>query len=658
MSTGADLNDSQIEATRHHDLGVELILKECSEQLEQLFKFDIMAFMTVDEQDQGFYLSYCLPQVLHDSIQAEVDYQIERGFFAQALSQTTPLIDTTRDGKKRLILHALSTHSRIRGMFIGVAGLSVALSNSESLKLLSMILLSASNMLENHQLYHCIREQNKYLEETIKERTIELEKARTAAEVANEAKSQFLANISHEIRTPLTAILGYADLIRYQQLSVSEQDLAVKDILQASTHLSGIINDILDISKIEADKLEIECIPTRLFHLLEAVTSIVQGQAKDKGLEFNIDYQFPVPEWINTDPTRLKQILLNLCNNATKFTETGSIRIVVSCQSELERIRFAVIDTGLGISKEQQEKLFHKFVQADASTSRRYGGSGLGLAISKQLAEKLGGGISLDSTPGKGSCFEVIINSGAIDHNTLIYNLEQLPEQERKLNPWSLSERLFGHVLLAEDNVNNQQLISLFLTKAGISVDVVGSGEDAVEKALVNSYDLILMDMQMPRMDGMEATTLLRNIGYAQPIVALTANATVEIKQQCHDLGFDGFLSKPIEVDEFFSTLNHYLKTSANTVATMPFDDPDFQSILKTFIKQLPETLNNMEEAFQQQDWLTLKSFAHQLKGVAGGYGYSELGKTAGMIEADIEQQQLQNIAQLLQNLHDDFTKS
>jgi signal transduction histidine kinase/CheY-like chemotaxis protein/HPt (histidine-containing phosphotransfer) domain-containing protein len=652
MATNSVLNASHIELKQ--EMGSILILKDCCEQLNELFKFEIMAFMLIDEQDHGFHLSHCEPSTKGKYIQTIVDYHIEQGVFSWALSQTKPVIEITEDNKT-LILHTLSTRSRIRGMFVGVNRQYETLIKSDLFNILSVVLLSTSNILENHELYRCLRDQNKQLEETIKQRTFELEKARTAAEEANKAKSQFLANLSHEIRTPLTAILGYADLIRYEQLSSNEHDLAVKDILQASTHLSSIINDILDISKIEANKLEIELIPTSLFHLLDALTSIIQGQAKEKGLAFKIDYQFPLPEWINTDPTRLKQILLNLCNNAVKFTEEGEISISICCKLESEQIVFSVIDTGIGISKQQQDKLFQKFVQAETSTSRHYGGSGLGLAISKQLAQKLGGTITLQSSPGKGSCFEVNINTGVINKHALIYNLDQLPEQERTTNLWA--EKLFGNVLLAEDNVNNQKLISLFLTKAGISVDVVDNGNDVVEKALVNSYDLILMDMQMPGMNGIDATVMLRNVGYALPIVALTANATVEIKQQCHKVCFDGFLSKPIEVDSFFGVLNQYLKTSATMDSSIPLNDPDFQRILKKFIDDLPKTLKNMDHAFQQENWADLKSLAHQLKGVAGGYGFPEMGETANLIEVQIEQGSSEDIAQLLQNLHINIMK-
>ncbi|WP_084191085.1 ATP-binding protein [Methylomarinum vadi] len=655
MKTPSAYNAPPAEPTDKQKMGIDHILRECSEQLNELFTFEAMAFFLIDEQDHSFNLSYCEPSSLAALIQDEVDHLIEQGIFAWALSQTKAVFESSQN-HKTLLLHPLSTRSRIRGMFVAVVDPFHAIEQGDALNLLNVILLSTTNMLENFELYRCIRAHNKQLEEIIEQRTAELEKARNDAEQANQAKSQFLANISHEIRTPLTAILGYADLIRYGQLSDTEQDKAVKDILESSNHLSGIIKDILDISKIEAGKLELEMLATDPFHLLNEIGAIIHGKAKEKGLDFKIYYRFPLPQTLTTDPTRLKQILLNLCYNAVKFSERGEITITIRHSIDDLQTQFIVTDNGIGIPLQEQAKLFQKFVQADTSTTRHYGGSGLGLAISKQLAEMLGGTISMHSVPGKGSQFTLTLKSHALD-DALIYNLEQLPKQEKETNPWTSSERLMGSVLLVEDNLNNQQLISLFLTKAGISVEIVDNGNNAVEKALQNNYDLILMDMQMPGMGGLEATQLLRNVGYGGAIIALTANATVTIKQQCHDAGFDDFLSKPIELDAFFTTLNRFLKTPPSINNEINLNDPDFQAILQEFLRALPATIATMEREYRGQNWQELKSQSHQLKGIAGGYGHPDLGKIAASIESDLEQENFQQIASKLTDLQEYSTK-
>lgn len=638
------------------EMGEESILKECASQLNKLFNFETLAFMLIDSRDQSFYLRHCNPAFHADYIQSEVDLLIEKGVFAWVLSQNKPIFEKTQNNKT-LILHSLSTRSRIRGMFIGLCDNKEALAKTNLFDFLSVILFSTSNMLENHDLYQYIRDQNEHLEETIKQRTAELETARKAAEAANEAKTQFLANISHEIRTPLTSILGYADLMRHNQLTPKEQERAVKNILQVTAHLSGIINNILDISKIEANKLEIEFIPTQVFPLLNSVATIIQNKAEEKGLEFAINYCFPLPDTINTDPTRLKQILLNLCNNAIKFTESGRVTVEISYLAKQKRMNFAVIDTGIGINKDIQGRLFEKFVQADSSISRNYGGSGLGLTISKELAQKLGGDIVLDSTPGQGCRFEFSIDTGRVDSTSLLYSLTDLPEKEESNAPWSVNRRLQGDILLAEDNLSSQQLISLFLNKAGIAVDTADNGNQVVELALKNDYDIILMDLHMPGLNGFEATTLLRNIGYAGTIIALTANATVDIKQKCHDIGFDDFLSKPIETEVFFESLSRFLRTSDAPASTSLLDDPDFRQILNEFIEYLPTAFEDMTQAFQQNEWERLKSLAHRLKGVAGAYGFPEISETAAIIESDICAENLTDIADLIQQLHTGFKK-
>ncbi|MDH5408477.1 MAG: ATP-binding protein, partial [Gammaproteobacteria bacterium] len=361
------------------------------------------------------------------------------------------------------------------------------------------------------------------LEDRVEERTRELAIARDEAINATRTKSSFLANMSHEIRTPLTAIIGYSESMLENDMSPSEQIDSLSTVIRSSKHLLNIINDILDLSKVEADKLEVELIPLSPFDLMNEVRSLITLLAEEKGLLFSIDYDLPIPETISGDPLRLKQILLNLANNAIKFTHQGSIRIEVSCDCSNEQMTFKVMDTGIGMNKEQIEKLFIPFSQADTSTSREYGGTGLGLHLSKQLAEKMGGDITLESATNVGSKFELRIRTGSLQNVKMITEVPIYKEQPE--NNKSINTHLNGKVLLAEDNQDNQRLVSMLIRQCGVEVDIASNGREAVDMALANPYDLILMDMQMPVMSGKEAVIALRSKAYKGTIVALTANA-------------------------------------------------------------------------------------------------------------------------------------
>ncbi len=338
------------------------------------------------------------------------------------------------------------------------------------------------------------------------EKNTELANAYEKAELATRSKSQFLANMSHEIRTPITAIIGFAETSLFSSQTQQMRQNAIHTIISSGKHLLNIINDILDLSKIEANKLEVERIPVSPFTVLGEVEQFIKPQAIDKGLAFGVNYIYPIPETVQTDPLRLKQVLLNLCSNALKFTEQGHLLINVSYQAVDSNLVIDVVDSGIGMSDEQIDKICKPFVQADHSISRRYGGTGLGLSLSCKMAKALGGEMTIQSRLDEGSCFKVIVDAGKVDRTTFIYSAEQLPapDAEIDINPITTT-LLSGKVLLAEDNELNQQLLAIYLAELNVEVSFANNGKIAIEKALAENYDLILMDIQMPVMSGLEA---------------------------------------------------------------------------------------------------------------------------------------------------------
>ena len=386
--------------------------------------------------------------------------------------------------------------------------------------------------------------------------------AQTAAEAANAAKSEFLANMSHEIRTPMTAILGFADLLAGEcDADAGKRAEYVGTIRRNGEHLLAIINDILDLSKIEAGKLHLDSSSVDCAAVARDVVALMDVKARAKGLTLGLRFDTPLPERVVTDPVRLRQILVNLVGNAVKFTEVGCITIALSCDPAVSLLRFDVIDTGIGISPEDCERLFGAFEQADASTSRRFGGTGLGLRISRRLAEMLGGRIAVASSPGSGSTFSVTIGTGdltdvqlvAPDAEPAFAEPHPLPAPVPKALP------LAGiRVLFAEDGPDNQRLIGFQLRKAGALVTIVENGRQAVESLTAGGsldgpciepppFDVVLSDMQMPVMDGYDAARTLRSLGCRLPIIALTAHAMRGDAERCLAAGCDVYATKPID---------------------------------------------------------------------------------------------------------------
>lgn len=383
--------------------------------------------------------------------------------------------------------------------------------------------------------------------------------ARDQAMEATRAKERFLANMSHEMRTPLTAIIGYSDQAldhtKPQQLHVD----ALKTVHQSSSHLLHIINDILDFSKIEADELQIENLPVDLAKRLSELEYMLKGQADKKALDFGVDYQFPLPESFRSDPVRIKQILLNLCSNAIKFTDEGSVRIEVRYDKDSSILRFLVRDTGIGMSDEHMSNIFTPFRQADSSIARRFGGTGLGLSLSRKLAELLGGDISVRSQNNKGSEFEFSLKIRVSDEQlkTSFGERESGDEADQK---HETNIVLIGRVLLVEDVEVNQLLIKNYLEKMGVSVTCADNGEVALDLVQQNSFDLIFMDMQMPVMSGIDAVKELRKRGCTIPIIMLTANATIEDRRKCFEAGANDYLTKPIVKNKLYESSSSFLE--------------------------------------------------------------------------------------------------
>lgn len=507
----------------------------------------------------------------------------------------------------------------------------------------------------------------------LEESNQKLEEAKDEAEETNRAKSRFLASMSHEIRTPLTAILGYTDLMLKSDLEERERLRHLQAIRRNGQHLLELINDVLDISKIEAGEMTVELLECSPWQLVREVRSLFRPQALAKGLAFEIEADGPLPEHIQSDPVRLRQILLNLVGNAIKFTETGGVRLTVRMEeaAALEgyvRLRFDVIDTGIGMTREEQGSVFKPFRQASASTTRVFGGTGLGLTISRRLARMLGGDITVRSVPGEGSTFSLTVDAGRLDDGKLLEGPLRTETTELSVavtDKW-WSRRIGGRILLAEDGVDNRRFISAVLQQVGAEVTLVENGRQAVDSILEardlgQPFDAVLMDMQMPVLDGYEAVRLLREAGYQGRVVALTAYAMSGDREKCLAAGCDDFVSKPVDVEQFIAALARHVGSSGDgrgqdpsasgretdgvpcdgadgSIVSTLAEHPTLSALVRGFVERLPKRLEELQSAFRSRDREKLLNLAHGLRGAGGTYGFKPLTEAAGTLEQRVRE--------------------
>jgi signal transduction histidine kinase/DNA-binding response OmpR family regulator len=472
---------------------------------------------------------------------------------------------------------------------------------------------------------------------------LELQRARAEAVAANAAKSAFLANMSHEVRTPLTAILGYADLLLGPSPDERERSRYLLTMRRSGEHLLSIINDVLDLSKIEAGRMQLESIDCRLVDILADVDSFIRPRATTKGVGFGVDYASPIPDRILTDPTRLRQVLVNLAGNAVKFTDHGSVRVIVRHEQihGASTLLIEVADTGIGITATQQAALFEPFAQADVSTTRRYGGTGLGLSISRRLAQIMGGDLSVVSEINRGSTFRFAVPVSIVPGSEMLVSGEAHRVFAAARMPAPPAPKISARILLAEDGPENREVISLHLTRAGCEVTIAEEGQSAVQKALAaeaagTPFDVILMDMQMPVMDGYTATSRLRDAGYKGAIVALTANAMMEDRDRCLQAGCDEYFAKPVDVPELLRLIEQLSgKTGVEvpTVMATLLNDPVLRDLTRKFGESTIASVETLRALLRDKRFDELAATAHKLAGAGGSYGFQNVTLEAKILE-------------------------